>query len=82
MTKISGQNVENMTKYNENMTTLVQSIKDTFKKDEAGVSMTGGTTASTGAKMAKLTKLAKVPLWSKDMSLETFSKCFRPGVTF
>ena len=59
MTKISGQNVENMNKYNENMTTLVQSIKNTFKKDDTGVSMTGGTTASTGVKMARLTKPAK-----------------------
>ena len=37
ITQILGQNVSNINKYKENMTTLVQSIKDTFTKDEAGV---------------------------------------------
>ena len=35
ITQISGQNVSNMNQYNENMTTLVHSIKDTFTKEEA-----------------------------------------------
>ena len=58
------------------MTTLVQSIKDTFTKEEAGVSTPGVSTPAggVGVKTAKLTKPAKVPLWTKDMSLETFAK--------
>ena len=58
------------------MNTLVQSIKDTFTKEEAGVSTPGVSTLAggVGAKTAKLTKPAKVPLWTKDMSLETFAK--------
>ena len=74
--------------YNENMTTLVQSIEDTCKKEEAGVSTTGVSTAgvftagvSTGGvrvNTAKLTNPAKVPLWTKDMSLETFPNSYKP----
>ena len=32
ITKISGQNVDNINQYTENMTTLVTLIKDSFKK--------------------------------------------------
>ena len=71
MMKISGQIVDKNNKYNKNMTTLIQSIKDTFTKDEASVSTVAVTAVSAGAKIAKLPKPAKVPLWSKDMSLET-----------
>ena len=65
-----------MNQYNENMTTLVQSIKDTFTKEEAGVSTPDIFTLTDGggARTVMLTKPAKVPLWTKDMSLETFAK--------
>ena len=56
------------------MTTCVQSIKDTFTKEEAGVSTAGVSAGGVGVKTAELTKLAKVPLWTKDMSLATFAK--------
>ena len=69
-TQISGQNVDNMNKYTENMMTLVTSIKDTFTKDEAA----GVSTAGVGSKVTKLTKPAKVLSWSKDMTLETYAK--------
>ena len=70
MTKISSQNVDNMTTYNENMTVLVQSMKDTISKTEGNcVSSPAG-----GVKMAKLTKPAKVPSWTKDLTLKTYSK--------
>ena len=48
ITQILGQNVSNMNQYNENMTTLVQSIKDTFTKEEAGVSTPGVSTPAGG----------------------------------
>ena len=64
-----------MNKYTENITTLATSFKESFKKDDMSSSTTD--TASpvvTGGKVAKLTKPAKVPSWSKDMSLETYTK--------
>ena len=74
LTKIAGQNVDNMNKYMENMT-LVTSFKDSFKKDNT-FSATANTASSgvTRGKVAKLTKRAKVPSWKKDMSLETYAK--------
>ena len=56
---------------NENMTTLVRSLKregerlreDSFEEPSGNL-----------AKVAKLTKPAKVPTWTKDLTLETFSK--------
>ena len=45
ITQISGQNVDNMNRYTENMTILVTSIKDTFKKDEV---LSSAATASAG----------------------------------
>ena len=76
ITQILGQNISNMNQYNENITILVQSIKDTFTKKEAGVSTPSVSTPASGVgvKTAKLTKPAKVPLWTKEMSLETFAK--------
>ena len=73
--KIAGQNVDNMNKYMENMTTLVTSFKDSFKKDNT-FSATANTASSgvTGGKLVKLTQPAEVPSWSKDMSLETYAK--------
>ena len=51
------------------MMSLVATIKDTFTKDKAIVS-----TAEVNPRVTKLKKLAKVPSWSKDMSLETYGK--------
>ena len=60
-----------MNLYNENMTTLVQSFKDSFTKVEAGVSTAGVTV---GSRITKLTKPAKILSWSKYMTLETYVK--------
>ena len=72
ITKISGQNVDNMKKYTENMTMLVTSFKDSFKKDEASSATNAGVAA--GGRVSISTKPAKVPSWTKDMSLETYTK--------
>ena len=66
LTKISGQNIDNMNRYTENIMTLVTSLKDTFKKDEA--SAAPGVTTTAGGQVTKLTKPIKVPTWSKNMS--------------
>ena len=58
ITKISGQNVDNMNKYIENMTMLVTSFKDSFKKDEASSATNAGVAA--GGRVSKFTKPAKV----------------------
>ena len=64
-----------MNKYEDNMTILVTSIKDTFKKDEALYSAaTTGAGFAVGGRVSKLTKPVKVPSGSKDMSLETYTK--------
>ena len=76
ITKISGQNVENMNKYSKNMMTLVPSIKDTFTKDKS--SATSGATPTIG-RVTKLTKPVKVPTWSRSMPLETFMKQLQTG---
>ena len=55
------------------MTTLVTSLKDSFKKETptaAGVT----STTDTGTRVTKLTKPIKVPTWSRSMYLETFAK--------
>ena len=62
LTKLINSNTENMTK-------LVTSFKDSFKKGEA--SSTPSTTDAGVGRVSKLTKPAKVPSWTKDMSLET-----------
>ena len=59
ITKISGQNVDNINRYTDNMTALVTSLKDTFKKDEA--SAAPGVTTTAGGRVIKLTKLVKLP---------------------
>ena len=61
ITQISGQNVDNMNKYTESMTTLVTSIKDTFKKDEALSSAATAAGVTTGGIITQLTKPVKVP---------------------
>ena len=60
---ISGQNAENMN-------ALVCSLKDSFKKEESDVAPV----ATDAGRITKLTKPAKVPSWSKNMSMETFVK--------
>ena len=68
--------MDNMNPYTENMTSLVTLIKETFSGStvtaSAGSTATAG--ASTGIRVTKLTKPAKAPSWSKDMSLETYIK--------
>ena len=59
--KISGQNMENMSRYNENMTTLVASIKDTMYKEDTSTNPGMGTGSHGGGRIAKLTKPIKVP---------------------
>ena len=54
------------------MTTLVTLFKDSFKKEE--VSSTPSATNAGAGRVSKLTKPAKVPSWTKDMSLETYTK--------
>ena len=70
LTKLINSNTENITKLinsnTENMTLMM-----TTKKSEASstpVSIDGGM-----SRISKLTKPAKVPSWTKDMSLETWT---------
>ena len=56
----------------ENMTTLVTLFKDSIKKD--GASSISSTVDAGVGRVSKLTKPAKVPSWTKDMSLETYTK--------
>ena len=57
------------------MTMLVTSFKDSFKKDEASSApSTTNAGVAAGGRVSKLTKLAKVPSWTKDISLETYTK--------
>ena len=56
----------------KNMTSLVTSFKDSFKKEV--VSFGSSTTEAGVNRVSKLTKPAKVPSWTKDMSLETYAK--------
>ena len=53
ITKICGQNTSNMNLYNENMMTIVQSLKDSLTKTEVNAEDTTSAT-STVLKMAKL----------------------------
>ena len=58
------------------MTSLVMPLKDSFKK-EVVTSGFGSSSSATEAgvnRATKLTKPAKVPSWTKDMSLETYAK--------
>ena len=71
VTKISGQNIDNMNRYTENTTTLVSSLKENIVKD--GVTNTSASSVSE-TRATKLTKPIKVPIWSRYMTLETFIK--------
>ena len=76
LTKLINSNTENMNKQTENMTSLVTSIKDSFKKEtvSSGSASGSSTTGAGVSKVTKLTKPSKVPSWTKDMSLETNTK--------
>ena len=56
------------------MTSLVRSLKDSFKKETVSSGSGSSKTESRINKVTKLTKPAKVPSWTKDMSLETYAK--------
>ena len=71
VTKISGQNIDNMNQYTENIPTLVSSIKENIVKD--GVTNTSASSVLE-TRVTKLTKLIKVLIWSRNMTLETFVK--------
>ena len=75
LTQLINSNTENMTKQmnsnTENITSLVTSLKDSFKKETVP---SGSTTEAGVNRVTKLTKPAKVPSWTKDMSLETYAK--------
>ena len=71
LTKLINSNTENMNKQTENMTSLVTSIKDTFKKEAVTSGSGSGSSAMEAGvnKVTKLTKPAKVPSWTKSISL-------------
>ena len=57
------------------MTTLVQSLKDSLPKTEAGADNTSTSSNYGGiARMAKLMKLEEVPTWIEDLTLEVYAK--------
>ena len=57
------------------MTTLVQSLKDSLPKTEVKTDVTtSAPSPAAGPKMAKLTKPAKVPTWTKDLTLKMYAK--------
>ena len=58
----------------ENMTSLVMSLKESFKKETVPSGSSSSTTEARVNRVTKLTKPAKVPSWTKDMSLETYAK--------
>ena len=74
LTKLINSNTENMKKNTENMTSLVTSLKDSFKKETVSSGSGSSTVEARVNKVTKLTKPAKVPSWTKDMSLETYAK--------
>ena len=58
-----------------NMTTMMTTLGNFLKKETVSSSPSGTTTTEAGVtKVTKLTKPAKVPTWTKDMSLETYNK--------
>ena len=60
---------------NSNMTTLMTTIGNSLKKETVSSNPSGSTTMKIGiTKVIKLTKLAKVSTWTKDISLETYNK--------
>ena len=71
LTKLINSNTENITKL-VNSNTEIKTSMMTTKKSEA--SFTPVQTDAGTSRISKLTKPAKVPSWTKDMSLETNSK--------
>ena len=69
ITKISGQNIENMNRYTENMNMMVASLKEGFQKTEVS-----SPASPISQRTMKLTKTAKVPFWSCDRLMENFTK--------
>ena len=60
---------------NSNMTTLMTTIGNSLKKETVTSTPSGTAMTEAGVtKVTKLTKPAKVPTWTKDMSLETYNK--------
>ena len=57
------------------MMSLVILLKNSFKKETVSSGSSGSSTTEAGINgVSKLTKPAKVPSWTKDMSLETYAK--------
>ena len=73
LTKLINSNTENMTKLINSNTESMTSLM-TSKKSEASASLTPSSTDAGTTKVAKLTKPAKVPSWTKVMSLETYTR--------
>ena len=78
LTKLINSNTENIFTHTQNMTKLINTSTEnitslmTSKKSEAS-SAPSSTDAGIN-RVSKLTKPAKVPSWTKDMSLETYTK--------
>ena len=71
LTKLLNSNTENILSHTEKMTDKLTSIMTT-KKSEASASSTPPSTDASTTRVSKLTKPAKVPSWTKDISLETY----------
>ena len=57
------------------MTAIVDKIGDSFKKETVSSTPSGSSTTEVGGtRVTKLTKLAQVPTWTKDMSLEIYNQ--------
>ena len=61
ISKIGGQNTDNMNKYTENMTTLVSTLKENIVKDGVSTSKDGSSPSPSVSRVTKLTKPVKVP---------------------
>ena len=70
LTKLNNSNTENITKF-INLNTVNITLMITTKKSEA--SSTPVSTDACTKRVSKLTKPAKVPSWTKDMFLETYT---------
>ena len=73
ITDLINSNTENMTKL-INSNTQSMTLLITTKKSEASASSNPSSNDAGTTKVTKLTKPAKVPLWTKDMSLEMYTK--------
>ena len=73
LTKLLNSNKENILSHTEKMKDKL-TLMMTTKKSEASASSTSSSTDAGTTRVSKLTKPAKVPSWTKDMSLETYTK--------